>query len=204
MIVVFRFAEEIEPAEVDLAGSLERFVKEYYPEANPFTFDMNETKYDHNAGDSPGPNGIPDMAELHLLEVLLDRADHYPRDYLGSEPPTRDEALSVWNTNLAVARDLLGNLADDEPDILYVLAGYATVTNGVDRRVAAHMLREKKGIAIRMTHFDGGIYTHFDPGSAFHERATFNRDIWKKLSYGREITREVIDAYADTIFPPSE
>jgi len=115
------FIERPGLTEVDFIGDLEYFLLDIGVEEDISTFDWNEIEYDADVERVYVGNGIPDVAELCLVEGVLDRRslDHSFRSGV-----YHDFIWDIWNVNLAQAAV---DLAGEDPRIQRVVAGYMTL-----------------------------------------------------------------------------
>lgn len=115
------FIERPGLTEVDFIGDLEYFLLDIGAEEDIATFDGNEIEYDADVERVYVGNGIPDVAELCLVEGVLDRRslDHSFRSGV-----YHDFIWDIWNVNLAQAAV---DLAGEDPRIQRVVAGYMTL-----------------------------------------------------------------------------
>lgn len=191
----FEFREAKKVLAVDLVDALKTFVEKYYPDQDPFTFDANALDYKDKV-EYPAPNGMPDAAELRLIQAILQTADY---DEYGNLGTSFDEAMELWNANLPIAERALGDVGVAEPYLVHLLTAYATMGGYQDRGAIVAMLQKHKGLVIDSGQFEQGLYDKLDPGETIHRGATFNKDIWKQVSEGRKVDRKVVDAYAAAV-----
>ncbi len=191
----FEFREAKTPLAVDLVDALKTFVEKYYPGQDPFTFDANDLDYKDKV-EYPAANGMPDAAELRLIQAILQTPNY---DEYGKLGTSFDEAMELWNANRPIAERALGDLGIAEPYLVHLLTAYATMGGFEDRGAFLAMIRQHKGLVIERNQFEQGLYDKLDPGETIHNGATFNKDIWKQVSEGRKIDRKVVDAYAAAV-----
>ncbi len=191
----FEFREARTPLAVDLVDALKTFVEKYYPGQDPFTFDGNDLDYKDKV-EYPAPNGMPDAAELRLIQAILQTPDY---DEYGKLGTSFDEAMELWNANLPIAERALGDAGVAEPYLVHLLTAYATMGGYQDRGAIVAMIQQHKGLVIDSGQFEQGLYDKLDPDETIHNGATFNKNIWKTVSEGRKIDRKVVDAYAAAV-----
>jgi len=194
--LILEFEQAREKLNIDLVDALKTFVQTYYPQENPYTFDMNEIQLNSTTGNMPEPNGIPDAAEFRLLQMLLQSPDYDGRHHHGT---SFDTAMETWKRNWAIAERALGTIAEDEPATLHTICAYATIADWAGRQAITAMMLQRKGIYIDAKLFKDGLWATLAPDETIHDRATFNSKIWEKVSEKRPFKSETFDAYATSV-----
>jgi hypothetical protein len=194
----FRFEfRQVETAlSIDLVNALVSFVEKYYPEENPYVFDRNDVISHSNKPTVTGPNGMPDAAELRLLQAILQTPTY---DYFYKGGTSFAWATKTWNKNLSISERALGEVGTSEPYLVHLLAAYTTFGGYDDRQAFLALIQEKTGLTIDYKQFEQGLNHHLAPDKPIHNRAKRNEEIWAQASNARTIDRKVVDAYAAAV-----
>lgn len=181
---------------IDLVDALVQFVTTYYPGQDPFLFNQNAFVSVGLHDGNPGPNGMPDAAEFRLLQAMLQSPQY---DVWRDQAIPFSEVMRIWNANLTLSKRLLGNLAREEPFLLYVLCSYVTAGQWDEPKAIAAMLRDLKGLDIEPKLFEVGVGNVIRPDETFCSHGRYNRGLWYDVKRGRTIDRTVVDAYAEAV-----
>ncbi len=192
------FIERPGLTEVDFIGDLEYFLLDIGVEEDISTFDWNEIEYDADAERVYVGNGIPDVAELCLVEGVLDRRslDHSFRSGV-----YHDFIWDIWNVNLAQAAvDLPG----EDPRIQRVVAGYMTLgdfkSEGfIDKLVTIHYNSE--GLNTAAYESNGQRYLYYK--SDADNDGVLNYEEWEWASPNNSIANipAFVEAALDGVEP---
>lgn len=108
-------------SQVDMLQDLADFLVAIGERQTIYSWDRNEVAYDENGDRVYVGNGIPDAAELYLLETVLKtrRLNLTPRGGV-----SHDSVWDMWAANLAQAEV---DLPSQTPAVQRVVAGYMTI-----------------------------------------------------------------------------
>ena len=192
------FIERPGLTEVDFIGDLEYFLQDIGAEEDISTFDGNEIRYNAKVERVYVGNGIPDVAELCLVEAILNRRslDHSFRSGV-----YHDFIWDIWNVNLAQAAV---DLPDEDPRIHRVVAGYMTLgdykSEGfIDKLVTIHYNSEGLNTAAYETNGQRYLYYKADADND----GVSNYQEWEYASPDNSIANipEFVDAALDGVKP---
>ena len=181
----------------DLLGDFIRFAETLFPGKNPAELDCNEIDYAADGSEVPVPNGIPDGAEIRLLQELLNHPEYRleGRCYFGFELVKK-----VWQENEQRAREVIGALAEEHPFLVNMAAAYATIGDWFCCQAFERMVNTALEVEIEMKGFDNGLAQEMAADAALTcEGHGSNRDLWKRVARGHEPDLELFGVYAEAV-----
>lgn len=185
--------------EVSPTEAIIKFVEKYFPGEDILTFDKNDadSRYfrDKETVYELVPNGLPDMAEATLLELILQNPN-YDEQMRGSDY-NHNGFRKVWIDNLAQARqDLKGR--DDLPKwAREVVAVYATI--GQDGIGLAKILKGTFNVDIDTKRYERNFNRLFDPDKGLYFTSRHNGVYWERVTEERPVDLQTFRMFAESV-----
>lgn len=145
---------------IDMVSDMQYFLQAIGRSGDLLTLDMNETYHDTHLNRSFGPNGIPDIAELLLLErVLTDSTIDFGAVY----GIRHVFAWEAWEQNLS---SIVQSAPELDPRIQRIVAGYICFGDTPSEKLMQSLLQKHFPDTVLNTgDFDSSLMGYFLPGS---------------------------------------
>ncbi len=177
--------------------AVSKFVQLYFPDEDILTFDMNDLEADYSVDKTVyylAPNGLPDMAEAAVLELVL-------------QTPSFDDGKRIdfyfdfwcdsWFKNLAQAQfDVKGR--DGLPEWApTVIAVYTTM--GADRRGVVQLLKDTMNLEIDLDRYITRLFRCFGPRGHLTNDSDWMEDHWEHVTKERAVDMETFRLFAESV-----